>query len=410
MINSIDVGVLTVLYANIAFTIFLLFYLSKKGTLYVFSPAIFIYVGFVVNDIIPLLTFSNMGIYIPSNIVYVTFWTSIINDIFLVIYMPLFKRKVVLRSLSPKPNVLKNRKKMFILFLVIIMFVGIYTKVTINMFKGTNVEDLRRTSEIGIGFIRQIPMTGIYYIMLLYMMEKYGNHWKYRFLFCGFVAILLFLATAARAQILILISIYLIWYNIKKRGLKWYEYFCIYYLMSPIAAILLALMRSGQKVNLVVTSLYNTMLSLPFMIFSSNTIRLMGLAKDDNLLYGRSYYYGLYTIIPRFLWPDKPLSIDYEYKKIVGYNFEGGGIYTTIPNDFYLNFGSYFYIGYIVWMFIIYFLYKKLLCNKTRLVDKYLLLIICAFEFDPKNILGYLELYILLMLCFLVVNKKWRVV
>lgn len=42
----------------------------------------------------------------------------------------------------------------------------------------------------------------------------------------------------------------------------------------------------------------------------------MNAVGTENFFWGEEYYTGLVKFIPRFLWPDKPLSFDYKLKEL----------------------------------------------------------------------------------------------
>lgn len=47
-----------------------------------------------------------------------------------------------------------------------------------NLLKGNDIEDLRRTSEIGLGIVRDIPMLGIQIVMLVLFLQKSWNFYR----------------------------------------------------------------------------------------------------------------------------------------------------------------------------------------------------------------------------------------
>ena len=65
----------------------------------------------------------------------------------------------------------------------------------------------------------------------------------------------------------------------------------------------------------------------------------MNAVGTENFFWGEEYYTGLVKFIPRFLWPDKPLSFDYKLKELANYDFEGGGIYIrdTVKSVSYMS-------------------------------------------------------------------------
>lgn len=399
---------LYILYFYIAFIIFFTFYFSHKGVFYIFSPFITIYLAFAVDDVIPLIAALSTDIVeIPDNLKYVTTTTAIINIFSLLVFKKqLLKRVSITTPYFPK-RILKQRRNIFILFISLILFAGIITGVTPALIKGINVEDLRRTSEIGMGFIRTIPSFGIPYILLIYLFSKTNIGFIKKGLICLFIGIGFFFTTAARADILTYATVFIIWFNISKRAFKWYEYYGLFYILSPIIATFLFLLRGGGHFK---EGLWNSFFSQQFIIFGANTLRLMNYITDENLFWGESYYIDIVKIIPRFIWSEKPVSIDYKYKELVGVEFEGGGIYTTTPNDFYLNFGTYYFISYIIWILIIHYLYKKLINTNTSFYNKIALVLFLTSYYSPKTIIGTFEIYILfLILCYLF-TKKWKTI
>lgn len=104
----------------------------------------------------------------------------------------------------------------------------------------------------------------------------------------------------------------------------------------------------------------------------------MNAVGTENFFWGEEYYTGLVKFIPRFLWPDKPLSFDYKLKELANYDFEGGGIYTTLCNDLYINFGYYYFIFYILWLLFIHYLYGMVMDDKrfyySRIIALFIIL------------------------------------
>lgn len=399
---------LYILYFYIVFIIFFTLYFSRKGVFYIFSPFITIYLAFAVNDVIPLIAALSTDIVeIPDNLKYVTTTTALINIFSLLIFRRQLLKQVSITIPSFSKRILKQRRNIFIFFISLILFAGIITGVTPALIKGINVEDLRKTSEIGIGFIRTIPLFGIPYILLVYLFSKTTIGFIKKGLICLFIGIGCFFTTAARADILTYAIVFFIWFNISKRAFKWYEYYGLFYILSPIIATFLFLLRGGGNFK---EGLWSSFFSQQFMVFGANTLRLMNYATDETLFWGESYYTDIIKIIPRFIWPEKPVSIDYKYKELVGLEFEGGGIYTTTPNDFYLNFGTYYFISYIIWILIIHYLYKKLTNVNTSFYNKIVLVLFLTLYYSPKIIIGTFEVYVLfLILCYLF-TKKWKTI
>lgn len=391
----------------IIYIIVLLYYIWKASlnkTLYVFSPLVTLYLTFAISNIFPIIVYDDI---LPTNIVYITYTTCIANLIFLLYNRKQFLKKVEITPDYSLRKYAKNRTRIIIVFCFIILLTGFSSGITPALLTGKNVEDLRMTSDIGLGFLRAIPSFGIPYLTLEYLILKNKiSIWK-----AGIISlilgIILFLSTAARGGILVYVMIFFVWINLKYRGFKWYEYFAIFYLVKPIVATILSFIRSGNLIE----SSWLQLFAHEQMIFTANTIRLaqyMELNKE--YLWGESYYYSLVRVIPRFLWPDKPVAIDYKYKEMVGLDFEGGGIYTTPDFDMFLNFGYYYIIEYILWLLLIHWMYKKLILQKTSFANKMLIITFLSGSFVINALIQNIQIYFLFLIIFYFINRKWRVV
>lgn len=388
--------------------IIVLFYLiwkvSKRNTLYVFSPLVTVYLVFATFNIYPLMVFQDR---LPLNIVNVTHITCCINILFMYCYRKQFFRKVII---VPDYKLLKysqQRKMVLWFFVCIIIITGLYTGVTQSLLVGENVEDLRKTSEVGLGFLRAIPTFGIPYLTLEYFILNRKMSFYKAGLIGLALGVLLFLSSAARDGILTYAMIFFVWVNLKYRGFKWYEYFAIFYLLKPVVAVILKLIRSANILELTSFELFEH----EQMIFNANTVRLAEYMEMTNsYLWGESYAYPIFQLIPRFLWPDKPMAIDYKYKEMVGYDFEGGGIYTSADFDMFMNFGYYYVIEYVLWLMLVHWMYQKLIETTTTFANKMLILMFLSGSFVVGTLIQDIQVYFLFLIIFFLVNRKWRVV
>lgn len=292
-------------------------------------------------------------------------------------------------------------------FLGIIISTGFYTGVTQMLLTGGNVEDLRMTSDVGMGFVRAVPVFGIPYLA----MEYFILNKKLSFGKAGIIGLslglVLFLATAARGGLLTYAMCFFVWVNIRYRGFKWYEYFAIFYLLKPVIATILKVIRSTDILELVEFRLFEH----EQMIFGSNTVRLAEyMDRYQEYLLGASYAYPIVRLIPRFLWPDKPMAIDYKYKEMVGLEFEGGGIYTSADFDMFLNFGYYYIIEYILWLLLVHWMYQKLINSDTKFANKMLILMFLSGSFMVGALIQNIQVYFLFLLVFYFVNRRWRII
>ncbi|MCD7924067.1 MAG: hypothetical protein LUI85_04965, partial [Bacteroides sp.] len=333
-------------YLYLVIIISLLIWVSKRGTLYIFSPVIALYLPLAVNDIIPLLLLEHVET-IPSNIYSVVVLSVIANILLLFFHKKQLTRKVVVEIPQQVYTFTVKRKILILILILIEIGYGFIIGVTPSLLKGDDVSLLRKTNEIGFGFINAIPQLGLPLLILVYILTKQKRKIIFNGTVCFFSGCVYFIATAARGGIVLFFNIFIIWFNLTKRGLKWFEYWGIYYLLAPIIATFLELLRHG----LAPKDLWDKFFSHQLMIYHWNTIPLMSHFSNGNYLWGESYYTALVRIIPRFMWQNKPLQIDYKYKEILGYDVPGG-IYTSLPCDLYLNFGLYFIVAYVVFMFL----------------------------------------------------------
>lgn len=138
---------------------------SRKKTLYVFSILLCTYLSFGWNEIIPLFLTKHQ---VPQTLLNITFLTTIINIVFLLIYKNQWITPV---KLSINSNLYykkysSTRNIVLVIFLLLIVFAGFYTGLTQALLAGADVENLRVTSNLGMGFIRALPVFGLPFIIL----------------------------------------------------------------------------------------------------------------------------------------------------------------------------------------------------------------------------------------------------
>lgn len=390
-------------YTYLIVIIYLIFSHSKNGTLYIFSPLIIIYTNFAVNDIIPLLILENAEP-ITDNVYTVTAITSIINLLFLFIFRKQLKKRIEIRINAITERISPKRKLLIIILLSIEIAYGFIIGVTPVLLRGGDVYYLRKTNEIGFGFINSIPQTGWPILTLIFLLVLKRKGIIYKGMICFFSGIIYYISTAARAGILTFFNIFILWFNIQKRGLKWYEYLSIYYIIGPIVATITELIRNAKEINQVWIEFFAHQLN----IYHWNTIPLMRHFETAKHLMGESYYTALVRIIPRFIWPDKPLSIDYKYKEILGYDVPGG-IYTSTPCEMYINFGLYFIIPYCGYLLLIHKMYSATISQRSSFFIKICLLYLLTLKSTPNNLIEGVEILLLFTLVCAIFYKRKRV-
>lgn len=380
---------------------------SKKGTLYLWSPVIVLDVVYVVNVLIPYLL--SVG---PLNL-NDTFFNIVFYGLLIQIIFHLILRKynykvynIVLSDIYRKTN--KQRYTIIICSLLLIILIGLFTGVTTGLITGKNIEDLRRTSEVGIGFIRDIPMLLVQVCTLIFLLSSTKNE-RWKFMFIGMEACILFVSTGNKAPILNVALSYIAYLTIKYRGLKIYEYM-LYYFSIPIAAAFLNSVRQGSFWNFIEN--FRNYFAYGTFIFQVNTVKVVQVTEAENaFLNGEEFISGIYKIIPRFIWNEKPLSFDYYYKDLIEYDFDGGGTPIALIYRFYTNFGESFYIYYILWLLFVVLMYRmafRYTKGSTLFSVFFLFFILC--NLTPNGFLSFIEVWLLMCLVCIIVYKKISII
>jgi len=366
--------------------------MARNNGFFLYSPLFLIYIPFITGDLLPALSYANQD-KLPDNVQYVIISTIIIYSAFLFLY-----RKQFTTPLSIKfPEHWRSSEyssKRIILYLVlvfILLLTGLMTGVTIGILSGANVEGLRRTSEIGIGFLREIPYMGVCVMTLVFLMAYCKEKVLKAGIICLSLGLFFFLITGHKGGLLRFALIFLAYFCFCHRNLKWYEVIA-YYSIIPIAAGILQVIRQGGK-NFLESIIFFQ--SYSNVLFEANTLAVMRRV-EGYFYWGEEYFTGLVKIIPRFLWSNKPLSFDYTLKELVGYEWEGGGIPINTPYSMFINFGYYNWIGLTVWLFIIHSCYNVLIDPNRSFYTK--LVILLSLNSTIALFLGNLEVMLLFLL------------
>lgn len=396
-----------IFYLYIASVLYYVFRSSNKGTFYLFSPLITVYLTFVFSNIYPLIICERI---VPKSVVNVTIITCVIHMLFLFVYKRQWGLFIRLRPplILREKTYMQSRWYIFIVFITLIVLSGFISGVTPALLVGGNVENLRRTSEIGLGFIQNIPLLGIPIILLTYFLIKGRNISIVQACFVALsVGLVVYMATASRRGIANALVVFLIWLNFAYRNFKWYEYLFLFYFVQPVIATFLSLIRSAQNISFEAFSFF----AQEVMIFNANTLKLAEwIEESKTYLLGYSFYYDIVSIIPRFLWPDKPISIDYYYKNVVGYEFDGGGIYTTRDYDLYMNFGYFYIFPYILWLTVVHIMYACIIDKNSIYSTRIFCVVTFVSGFAIGALITRVELYLLFLTIFYIFNNKWKIV
>jgi len=390
----------------VAYIILVLWFFIKimrNGGFFLYSPLFLIYISFITSDLLPALSYASAN-NLPDNVQYVIISTIVVYFFFLFLYRKQFTKSIIIKLPQQWKfaGFARKRVLLFFVLMAVLFSTGLITGITRGIFSGADVEGLRRTSEIGIGFLRDIPRLGIKIIALIFLIAYYKNKTIKAGIICLGLGVFCFLIYGHKSEILNFALIFTFYYCFCHRNLRWYEVIA-YYSVIPIAAGILQTIRQGKDnfiENITIFQNYTNIL------FKFNTLAVMQHFEAGNFFYwGEEYYIALVKVIPRFLWTDKPLSFDYRLKELVGYDFEGGGVPVSTPFSLFINFGYYNWIGLIVWLFVIHSFYGILIDVNKSFYAKMIVLfslstVIVAF-------IGNLEIMLLfLVLCLFIYGRK----
>lgn len=290
--------------------------------------------------------------------------------------------------------------------LLLLTTYGFISNVTISMLKKISIEDLRRTAEIGKGFIKE---PGVFFVTTAALWLAFYGFLKRRvsakkyFLFVFIIAFFLFVTTGHKAPVVALLLLAVGLYG---------KYNKVSFLKVIICVLLLFLIiismnsiRSGDGMNISKIAERSFALTVP--IYEMNYLQLVWLVKKDllKIQFGNEYLQNSMIIIPRFLWQNKPISFDYSLKQLLKFNFLGGGAPPTMFGSLYINFGLY---GVFIGMFIIGVFYKYLYgiylrsCNLLVIIP---VLYLMLYLLDPSTFSATLLLVVIFMIFVHVLNR-----
>lgn len=405
----IDMG----LYNNlvIVYILFVFFYIykySNNGTLYIFTPFL-IYVSFIIEDLIPMYmphVRSIPPVMYRNNII-----AMIMNTIFILYYNKIYQLKATFTiPMSSYISVKGKRYRMVFICLLVLLISGLLSGTFIGFLKGQDMEDARRTGEIGIGFIRDLPELMLRIIGIVILLGSYRKYPIIAGLLCFAIGMFeVIISGGNRAALLAWVVVFLVYFGIVYRGLKWWEY--IFYLIAfNIVGLILGLLRRGLGVD---NAFDEFSIAHGFSgnqnIFYENSIALVDLTHGRNFFYGEELYSNLVYFIPRFLWPDKPVSFGYKLKELAGYDFDGGGIGATLIENMYINWGNFWVLNYFIWIWFVHKLYTSFLKSNSY-YTKTILMILLITGGREINIIRYGEILIFSLFILKFYYKKRKVI
>jgi oligosaccharide repeat unit polymerase len=228
----------------------------------------------------------------------------------------------------------------YLLGIALLLYYGAKSNVTSSLLSGGNIDDLRRSAEVGKGFI-QVP--AVFFVnfsitwLIAHAVSKTGRIPAKYLVMLIFSSIVVFITTGHKTQTIMP-------YIIVAGILAKYKY------ISPIKIFLFSLLFflimgsltyvRGSRGHFAGSILYSG-LYYQSIVYQYNYLPIINMIRDGrmDLQYGKEYIQNAAFIIPRFIYPDKPLSFDYVLKEKLRVSFEGGGLPATPIGSLYLNFG-----------------------------------------------------------------------
>lgn len=250
----------------------------------------------------------------------------------------------------------------FLLFgLMLLLSYGFQSGITKGLITGSDVEDLRRTAEIGKGYIKDSGLflssiSGLWLIGNFITSSEKSLFSIKGYLIILSVSVVIFFTLGHKAATLLPILILVGLYN-KYRYVSVFKIIaigcCIFLLIG-----LINIFRAGDGRRNLASDLINKTFVV-FNIYEANYVPIVKRTYKGNIdyQYGKEYLQGATSFIPRFLYPEKPISFDYFLKKKLNRTFSGGGLPPTSIGSLFLNFG---FSGVILGMLLIGMCYNYL--------------------------------------------------
>lgn len=385
----------------------MIFYCSKMKTITLFCPLAY-FVTFIFSDLLPLYLPQEKDI--PSVMYTNTNIAIIINLFFLFHYKHLY-------AIRPTQELNKYEYdyrsplwiKIVFIFASLYVFSGIMTGTLQGFLSGADMEDERRTAEIGVGFLRDIPLIGSQIILLIIFVYK---GWEIKiqvFFICLFFGIVCVATTGGnRAPLLSWMSVFVTYMAFTYRGFKWYEYI-LWNALFNIGGTFLGAIRRGEEVILYLSQMTWADVFCGYQnIIFNNSISLINVVHKSGFFYGEEMVSNAVYFIPRFLWAEKPVSFGYKMKDLAGYKFDGGGIMPTGMEYCYVNWGDFWIIDYVLYLIILHYLFKKILFAKSYFYQMCYVIFIFNINY-MAHIVKQLELFILFFVLIKIIYSIYSI-
>lgn len=202
-------------------------------------------------------------------------------------------------------------------------------------------------------------------ILFLSMRKRLLSKWGFLLFLTGIVTLAFPVLTSVRGQLVnFMLTIFIIWYYLGSRKSKQKRLPKMKVALSIIMVVIIILVMTGMRAskNSEDVTDFVSLSSIAENIFGSGnffgvaktSVALEEIPKNVNYLYGESLIQWIVSPIPRSLWPEKPLSLDFRFgSEVYGQDFSnnsGGGRPPGFMVELYWNFGV---VGVIVGMFFL---------------------------------------------------------
>lgn len=396
----------------------------KRKEFYFFSPWFLPFAMFLLNYGFPVVIFQYIysfpsiyshDIYDKAILLQDVGIASFLLGLIFSFYSSLSKRKVIIDYYFSKEHPITI--KFFLIIGICLLFIyGITSGVTTNLMQGSDVEDMRRKSEIGLGILKDPSIFFITFSILWLLCRNMVQKNKFSLLnaiVLIFIIILLFIFTGHKATSLWLVFLTIGVYN-KFRQVSPFRIMIL--LLSLLVLVpMLNSIRQGRDVDF--SSLSNNFIreKISLEVTAPYELNYVSIVKSIStgewpLQYGKEYYQNALYFIPRFLWKEKPVSFDYTIKQKLKHKFTGGGVPPFNIASFYLNFSL---IGVIIGMFAIGYLYQVFFTyyrNERNITKSVIFLMIIPKILNPSSVLSSLEVIVLLAMFVIIFDRFLKVI
>ena len=379
----------------------------KRRDFKLFNPFFFPLVLFSFYYGIPSLAnlFISKSIY--NNAIYIQFLATVSYLAGTGLYKLKKNKK---RKRSHKKVFIANSVVMKLFFVVgisMLILYGYWTGVTGGLLTGKDVEGVRRIAEIGKGFLKH---PGIFFItfpaLWLFGASMVENKKlcisNISLLLFGIVTIFFTTAHKASAFWIILLAIGL--YDKFKFSSPVKIFIAGIFIVFFIGSA--NILRRAETADST-TSIFNKSILSFSGVYNANYVPIVKRVdqKRFKLQWGKEYIQNATLIIPRFLYPTKPINFDYFIKEELDLSFRGGGAPATPFGSLYINFSFY---GVVIGMFLIgyiYFLLYERYRTENNLTKSLIFLFVLTYILNPSLFLAN-TLLLFLFLSFILITDN----